>query len=246
MNPPEHPRPHPQPAHPGITPLGIILMTIFPIVIIALLAGIAAPLVLRSKMRPGLTESLNNSRQLGLALLEFEAEYGRFPDAQTAASVTEHTGSTLAPPGTSANDHLRQLIAAGMILTEIPFYSKAAFTQRPDNRFDTPKTILAPGELGFGYVLNGDTGFEAKNNPSLILLCSPLAFDGKTVSASKFDPDSLEGRMVTLHIDLSARSHFVDPATKDVSIDGKNWLATGDDTIWGSTITPRVAPPEPK
>lgn len=41
--------------------------------------------------RVAATEAMNNARQIGLALIEFEAEYGSFPTAETRKQVEEAT-----------------------------------------------------------------------------------------------------------------------------------------------------------
>ena len=40
-------------------------------------------------------ETINNLRQIGLGLLEFESDYGKFPDASTIAEVKKKTGTNL-------------------------------------------------------------------------------------------------------------------------------------------------------
>ena len=82
------------------------------IVIIAALAGLTAPMVIRQRKKADQTEAVSNARQIGLALFEFETAYGSFPDSTTAPTVTENTGTTLTFGGSTANDYFRQLIAA--------------------------------------------------------------------------------------------------------------------------------------
>ena len=45
------------------------------IVIIAALAGLTAPMVIRQRKKADQTEAVSNARQIGLALFEFENEY---------------------------------------------------------------------------------------------------------------------------------------------------------------------------
>jgi hypothetical protein len=40
------------------------------------------------------TEALNNIRQVGMALAEFDSDYGKFPDAITADEVATNTGTS--------------------------------------------------------------------------------------------------------------------------------------------------------
>ena len=113
------------------------------IVIIAALAGLTAPMVIRQRKKADQTEAVNNARQIGLALFEFETEYGAFPDKDTATAVTAATGET-APDGTNSNDKFRQLIAAGIAQSEAMFFAKSAYTKKPDG-------VISPvGTKAFG------------------------------------------------------------------------------------------------
>lgn len=222
-------------------------MLIIGVVVVWALAGLIMPMAIRSKKRPDLTQAFSNARQIGMALLEFETEYGRYPDATTAPLVLKNTKTTLNLQGHSANSCFRQLIAADMAQAESMFYCKTAFSKKPDNRFDTPQTALAPGEVGFGYLLNGRTAFSTKGKPARLLACAPLAFDGKSVSTNRFDPTQLDGYAVLLRIDSSISSPLIDRKTGGLAIgNGKTLLQTGPDTIWGGDITPAIVPPLPK
>ena len=46
------------------------------IVIIASLAGLTAPMVIRQRKKADQTEAVSNSRQIGIAMLEFDNDYG--------------------------------------------------------------------------------------------------------------------------------------------------------------------------
>ena len=81
------------------------------IVIIAALAGLSAPMVIRQRKKADQTEAVSNARQVGLALFEFENEYGNYPDATTATAVTAATGSQLALGVADSNGLFRQLVA---------------------------------------------------------------------------------------------------------------------------------------
>jgi type II secretory pathway pseudopilin PulG len=222
------------------------LMLVVGILVVMALAGLTAPITVRSRKKPDQTEAINNARQIGLALLEFETEYGTYPDEKTASVVLENTKTTLNLTDLSANSFFRQLIAADMAQAETMFYCKTAFSKKPDNRFDTPETALAPGEVGFGYLLNGKSAFKTKDNPARPLLCAPLAYDGKSVSNHRFDPIPFDRRAVILRIDNSFTSLLIDPKTGEPTLkDGKSLLQTGPETIRG-TDNPTIIPPLPK
>ena len=65
------------------------------------------------------SEVVHGSRQIGLALLEFEAEYGTFPNALTSAKITkDHPEHGFDLAGTTSNALFRQLFAADFIQSE--------------------------------------------------------------------------------------------------------------------------------
>jgi prepilin-type N-terminal cleavage/methylation domain-containing protein len=216
------------------------------IVIIAALAGLTAPMVMRQRKKADQTEALNNARQVGFALLEFDTEYGRFPDINTAADVTERTGSDLASGGgTTANAFFRQLIAANIANSEQIFYARAEFSKKPDNIFNTASQALAVGEVGFGYLMRtGNVGFSSAGNPGRPIICAPLAFDGGAVSSENFDVDVYDGKAVILKLDNSAISVNINRESKKARLDNKDILQTGTDTVWGTGSNPTIVAPQ--
>src|SRR6478609_2497214 len=95
--------------HRGFTLVELLVV----IVIIAALAGLTAPMVIRQRKKADQTEAVSNARQIGLAMLDFENEYASYPDSSTATAVATATGSNLPLSGSTANDYFRQLIAGG-------------------------------------------------------------------------------------------------------------------------------------
>ncbi len=67
---------------PGRAKLGLIFGygAFVMIPVIAALAGLTAPLVVSHKRKSDMSECMSNMKQIGLALMEFEAENGTFPD----------------------------------------------------------------------------------------------------------------------------------------------------------------------
>lgn len=193
-------------------------------------------------------EAVNNARQLGLALFEFEKEYGSFPDETTAAKVRQKTGTQLDLGNTSANDYFRQLVAADIVSSPSMFYAKAAFSKKPRKPAELGQWTLEPGTVGFGYLMNGKSGFNNKEgNPARPLACTPLAFDGKTVSNEQFDVDLYGIKAVILRMENSVACHPVSRRTRLIAMSsGKTLLQTGPDTVWSSTESPVIIPPLPK
>jgi hypothetical protein len=208
---------------------------------------LSRPAVIIDRKKPDQTEAVNNARQMGFALHEFETEYGRFPDAKTAAMLREKGKTAWKLEGNSSNDLFRQLVASGHLKDERILYARTAFTQKPDGQMTPPEKALAAGEVGFGYVMNGNTGFDTKGDPTRPLAVAPLAFDGKTVSSRIFDVRPFDHKAVLLRSDNSATSLPILKKTKEAMLGrGKSLLETGPDTVWGDGITPIIATPLPK
>ncbi|BCU77194.1 type II secretion system protein [Luteolibacter sp. LG18] len=213
------------------------------IAIIVALAGIATPMLLRQQKKAASTQALSNARQIGLALFDFDSDYSSFPDKSTADTVKENTGSSLTMTGSTSNDFFRQLVAAGIVTSEEIFYAKLPYTKKPDNVI-TGEKALAEGEVGFGYLMNDTTGFSTTGNSGRPIAAAPLL---NASSDGTFDPDPFDSKCVLLRLDNSAVSYSINPNTKTVVMPGgKGLLSTGEDTVWGTDVTPKILPPSKK
>jgi hypothetical protein len=201
------------------------------LVVIVSFFWLTRPTVIRSKKEVNQTEAVNNARQIGLALFEFESEYGKFPDLSTTSPVRRETG-TLRPLGaTTSNDYFRQLIAAKIVQSESVFYAKINGCKKPDNRIEAGKA-LAKGECGFSYLV----GLSSDGNPSRPLVVTPLI-----PGTDRFDPTMFHGKAVLLRMDNSVTSV---PINSDghVMSNGMNLLDPAN-PIWGGK-PPVIAWPE--
>jgi prepilin-type N-terminal cleavage/methylation domain-containing protein len=218
------------------------------IVIIAALAGLTAPMVIRQRKKADQTEAVSNARQVGLALFEFETEYGSFPEGSLGQQINDSTGSTLAPTAiATSNDAFRQLIAAGIASSETMFFCKTAYsTLKPDNIMDTQQNALKRGEVGFGYLMNTTTAFSTAGNPGRPIIAAPLEYNG-AFATGKFDKEIYDNKAVILKIDNSATSVTINQDGFAVLGGGKKLLDVGNGTIWGdSGVQPTIINPEPK
>ncbi len=200
--------------------------------IILVLAGLSAPMFSRRSYRkPNRTEAVNNARQVGIALIEFENEYGKFPDPSTIAAVRAKTDTTLNLGTVSSNDYFRQLIGSEIAQSEVMFFAKIANSRKPDGII-TGTSALAKGECGFTYFL----GATVTENPSRPLLASPMI-----PGTDRFDPKPFEGKSLILKMDSSVSSYTID---KDghVMIDGRNMMDPNH-PIWNGHA-PSIAWPE--
>lgn len=191
-------------------------------VILSILAGLTKPTVIRGPKKSGQTEATSNLRQVGLAMFEFESEYGAFPNEETAAKVAKKTKTNLDLSGTSSNALFRQLFAAGVTQSEQMFYAKVNGTRKPDGDFSAGKA-LAPGEVAFGYV----AGLSTNGNPA-----RPVAFCPIIPGTDRFDPKPFDGRAIILRMDNSVSSLQINKDGHAV-LGGKTVFENGEDTVWG-------------
>ncbi|MFD0895551.1 prepilin-type N-terminal cleavage/methylation domain-containing protein [Luteolibacter ambystomatis] len=213
------------------------------IAIIVALAGIATPMLLKQQKKAASTQALSNARQIGLALFDFDSDYSNFPDRTTADSVKEATGSSLTLQGGTSNDYFRQLIAAGITTSEEIFFAKLPYTKKPDNVITGDKA-LADGEVGFGYLMNDQSGFSTTGNSARPIIATPLL---NASSDGTFDSDPFDQKAIVLRLDNSAVSYQINQNTKTVVLPGgKGLLSTGEDTVWGTDVNPRIVAPSKK
>jgi type II secretory pathway pseudopilin PulG len=169
-------------------------------VIISSLAGLTSPMVIRSQKKAPQTEATNNLRQIGLALYEFETEYGQYPSSATIPLVkAKHPTHTINLSGNSSNALFRQLFAADFTQSERMFYAKIKNTRKPDGDI-RPGQALKKGEVAFAYI----SVLSTKGNPARIIAFAPI-IPGTT----RFDPKPFEGKAVALRIDNSVSSYTI-------------------------------------
>jgi len=201
-------------------------------VIILLLVG---PRVLRhGHRRADQTEAISNARQIGLALLEFDTEYGAYPSAATIPLVSKsHPSHGYHLSGKSSNAHFRQLLAVEFTYSEQMFYARVPGIIKPDGII-TPGEALKKGEVGFSYIA-GLTSIGA--DPLTPLVLTPL-IPGTT----KFDPKPFKGKAVILHIDNSVRTYDIAKDCHIYDSTGINLLSSAH-PIWKGK-TPDIRYPE--
>jgi len=164
--------------------------------VVLLIAGLTAPMVIHCRKKPDQTEAVSNARQIGLALFEFQEEYGQMPDVATIEKVRQKTGTDLKLGTKSSNDFFRQLMAGGIAQSEAMFYAKIAGTRKPDNVFAGAKA-LEKSECGFTYF----TGTTRSCNPA-----RPIAITPMIPGTDRFDPKPFDGKAVVLKADNSVTS----------------------------------------
>lgn len=216
------------------------------IVIIASLAGLTAPMVIRQRKKADQTEATSNARQIGLAMLEFENDYGRYPDASTLQELnTIFTNATVqGAAGNDSNGYFKQLFQSDITQSEAMFYAKTGSTIKPDGDISSDGVTLEAGEVGFGYITNAANGLTSAGNPARVIVATPIAPGG-----TEFTGDPFDRKAVILKIDNSVSSVNIrvsdDAANTGNAIVGGNDLLSAQNPIWGSATPTMRAPLEP-
>ncbi len=179
-------------------------------------------LIKGQKFKARQTLAIMNARQIGLALFEFETEYGSFPNAETAAAVKAASGTKAAVKAETANDCFFQLIATVPSLTEemllVDEVREKSEKQEPVERLE---------KCAFAYL----SGMNAAGNPGRPVVVAPLV-KGKAT----FDPQILGGKAVILRVDNSVVLLPIEPDGR-VLIDGKD-LFDPAQRFWGGKVPP--------
>ena len=207
--------------------------------IVSIIGVLLLPVAMRTQHRRrdhGQTEAINNARQIGIALFEFETEYGQFPNATTIPMVRKANPTTTIPMGSSSsNDCFRQLIAAEIAQSERMFYARTSSSRKPDGVF-LGTAALEIGECSFAYI----AGLSSTGDPSTPIVVFPLV-PGMRLFDYKACKKYHEGKAVILRLDNSVTSLPVDKSGH-VYVNGKD-LFDPTQPFWGGKV-PDVKWPE--
>lgn len=163
--------------------------------------------------RQDLSGQMYDVRQLGLALFEFETEYGTFPDETTIDVVKANTGTNLKLGTETSNDFFRQLIASGVATDESMFHVRIPGSKSPDNRMDGVHA-LEKGEVGYAWFRGG----SVMDDPGRPLIAAPMI-----PGTDRFDPKPFQGHAFVLKLDNSIGSLPIDENGHAI-LDGRNMM----------------------
>lgn len=211
------------------------------IVIIASLAALSTPMIMGQLKKAARTQATSNAKQIGIAMFTFEQDYGSYPDSVTLEDLTEAfpDATITGEAGTDSNGYFKQLLHAGIAPSEEIFYAKAAGTKEPDGDISTAEKALEEREVGFGYIMDGDSGMSTAGNPSRVIVVTPLAENG-----TDFDADPFDKQAVVLKIDQSVTNIPIRPAqgaSTGPAIIGNKPLLEAE--FWGDA-EPTIKPPK--
>jgi hypothetical protein len=195
----------------------------------------------RGSHRRDLVYAISNAKQIYLALCDFEADYGNFPDDHSARKDPALSGFT----GIHSNAYLGQLLAGEYTRTEQIFHArdKRYSGSKPDDLISPVWRILEKNECGFSYVMVEDKGtrrgLNSKDNVAIPILAAPMLNPWGTCDAATF-----KYRGVYLRVDGSARSERLRSSDGKINLGGGMTLFdTGPSTAWGP-LKPLVLLPE--
>jgi len=177
----------------------------------------------QAKKKEVLVMAISNLRQVGLALLEFESDYGEFPSGETVAAVKENTVSKAELKSATANDCFFQLMVAEIVTTDRIFtYEKPADAW--NGKGEMPAKLR---KCGYAYFY----GMNAAGHPGRPLVVAPLVKDKQV-----FDPAVFGGKAVVLRLDNSVVALPIDKDGR-VMIDGKD-IFDPEQPFWGGKVAP--------
>lgn len=149
-----------------------------------------APLFLRSEPTRSMTRASGNLREIGLALLDFENEFGSYPDASTVEAVRTKAKRPLPSLGSAtSNDIFRQLLASGVMKGEWIF-----------SLGKNSEAGLAKGECRMLYFAG-----EMGSDPNRPMIAAPVI-----PGTAKFDRKAMEGRGILVKRDCSVLAFGID------------------------------------
>ncbi len=190
--------------------------------ILAFAVVVMLPMIKLQIFKANETSAVSSLRVIGIALFEFESEYGRFPDNRTALEIKGKTGTPLTLSDKTSNDVFVQLLASGIATTEIQFDSHSNVTRSPDDDWSSDATALEHAETSFAFV----AGLTSKDNPSCPIVFGPVIPGTRTVDVKSFG-----GKAVILKLDQSVASVPIDESGR-IMWAGHD-LLDPNNPIWG-------------
>ncbi len=183
-----------------------------------------------------------NAKALAIALLAFHERFGSFPDKNTAEAI-EHSidKSNIVLHGNWSNDFFRQLIVTGIAKDENMFYAKTNASPRPPDNNMKGDRALGSGEVGFGYVMEGDRAIN-DSYPERVIALAPLL---KGSHNGELDRKALNGMAIVIYANGRVEMLEIQNTNSVRLRDGHLLFDVGPDTIWRSDIHPKIIPPEP-
>ena len=210
------------------------------IAIIAVLAGIATPLILKAQKAGARADTLNNAKSIAGGLIAFKTERGSFPSALTREQL-EDEGNDNLPEGTDANAYLAQLIVTEVLDTEKPFHAAGMKNMiKGDDLTSTSEKLLARGENGFAYIMTEEEEAISDHKSNAPIVIAPLEENSENPT---FDDNPYAKYYVYGATDGSGQQAKVSKDGRAASRGRESIFQTGPDSFYGDEI-PVIKPPK--
>ncbi len=217
------------------------------ILVILALVSLVAPIIRKQRGAADCEQAMEHALKISRMLSDFDRDYGRYPDDETALEVKKATGTNLTLTGSFSNDYFRQMLVSCRGAREDSFWCRTDLSpKKPDEDFSTPAKALAAGEVGYSYIMASATrGQKAYDDPGRPVVVAPSykfradwTFDAEPWSGSKAMVLFVDGRVIPWQVRGDNR--------KLPCPDGKVMDDTGADTPWGTKMTPCLRAPKPR
>jgi hypothetical protein len=194
---------------------------------------VMTPVVIDKRKQMDRSQAMNNCRPIYLVLVDFESDFGSFPDDQSAATASDLYSFL----GKTSNDYLGQLIAGGYVKSETIFWNTDLKSAEgtPDEVISPSSRILEKNECGSSYVMlevNGTRrGLSTDDNGGMPIVATPLV-DPTGVC----NPKTYDHHAVYLRVDGSVVSERLRSSDQKIPLQrGGTLFEQGASTMWGNS-----------
>ena len=159
------------------------------------------------------TKAINNLRQIGIALNDFDSNYNTFPQQELPPEFLEENPDFKAQDRSDSNYLLGHLIRTKCVDTEQIFSFGHSKKNNQHDDFSTEDRLLEAGECQYSYIsAAGGEPLTASTTTSEM----PLAFAAVIPRTGQFDRNAFDNRAVYLRGDNSVGStHRRDDPQRD-------------------------------
>ena len=195
--------------------------------IIAALAAMATPVIMKQAKKAAATTAVSNAKQIFYLLVEFDNDFNQFPGKDiTDVDLVARAG------GSTSNELFSMFFDGGYTTSEEIFFAKGGADKKgsPDNVITAAK-LLEAGECGFAYISNMSTS----DNSGRPIVMAPMP-----ETAEKFDKDPYDGKAIVLRIDGAVKQLLISKTFEAKDGEGTLFDTThkGVDGVWAGDFTP--------
>jgi prepilin-type N-terminal cleavage/methylation domain-containing protein len=211
------------------------------IAIIAVLAGIATPLILKAQKAGDRTKAIANAKSIASGLMSFNQEFNSYPSQTTGEDLKNQ--EKILPDGDNANTYLAQLIVSKTIDNEKVFFAPGVpGSKEGDNMTGDVDKILGRGENSFGYIMADNDQPLTETSSYTPLILAPIKA-GSGSDEPTFSKGAYGEKYVMGLADGSAKAESIAESGIAMSEGRSSLFQTGPDSLFGDD-TPVVKLPK--